>query len=299
MNYYNEIKNKLIDVEIQNKVKDYFKNKYTLEKYYEIGKLLIEAQGGEARAKYGDGLIKKYSRKLINELDKKYNTSLLKRIRQFYLLIENGATLSHQLSWSHIVELIPLNNIYQINYYADKCINNSLSIRQLRKLIKSKEYERLPYDTKNKLRNNQEVNIIDTVPNPIIIKNNSNKEVISEKILQQIILEDIPSFLKQLGNGFTFIDNEYPIIIDEIYNYIDLLLFNIEFNCYVVIELKLNKLKKDNIGQILCYMNYIDSNLKKINHNKTVGIILTKKDNHFVAEYCSNYNILSREYIIC
>ncbi len=101
MNYYEEIKDKLMDVEIQNRVKDYSKNKYTLEKYYEIGKLLIEAQGGETRAKYGDGLIKEYSKKLTNELDKKYNETLLKRIRQFYLLIEKGATLWHQLSWSH------------------------------------------------------------------------------------------------------------------------------------------------------------------------------------------------------
>ena len=299
MNYYEEIKDKLIDVEIQNKVKDYSKNKYTLEKYYEIGKLLIEAQGGEKRAKYGDGLIKEYSNRLKQELSEKYNQTLLKRIRQFYVNIEKGATMSHQLSWSHYVELLPLENIDIINYYVNKCIKSNITIRRLREIIKSKEYERLPEKTKNKLITKEEINITDIVPNPIIINNPNNVDVVKEKVLQQLILEDIPSFLKQLGNGFTFIDNEYPISIDGIYNYIDLLLFNIDFNCYVVIELKLNKLNKDNIGQILCYMNYIDNNLKKINHNKTVGIILTKKDNHFVAEYCSNYNILSREYVIC
>ncbi|MBE6158496.1 MAG: DUF1016 domain-containing protein [Firmicutes bacterium] len=299
MNYYEEIKDKLIDVEIQNKVKDYSKNKYTLEKYYEIGKLLIEAQGGEKRAKYGDGLIKEYSDRLINELGEKYNTTLLKRTRNFYMIIEKGAQVAHQLSWSHYVELLSLKDINAINYYINKCNTNSLSRNKLRELIKSKEYERLPDSTKNKIVTKENINITDIVPNPIIINNPNNIDVIKEKVLEQLILEDIPSFLKQLGNGFTFIDNEYPISIDGIYNYIDLLLFNIDFNCYVVIELKLNKLNKDNIGQILCYMNYIDNNLKKINHNKTVGIILTKKDNHFVAEYCSNYNILSREYVIC
>ena len=298
-NYYDQIKERLVDVEIQNKVKDYSKNKYTLEKYYEIGKLLIEAQGGEKRAKYGDGLIKEYSNRLKQELSEKYNQTLLKRIRQFYVNIEKGATMSHQLSWSHYVELLPLENIDIINYYVNKCIKSNITIRRLREIIKSKEYERLPEKTKNKLITKEEINITDIVPNPIIINNPNNIEVVNEKVLQQLILEDIPSFLKQLGNGFTFIDNEYPVLINDTYNYIDLLLFNIDFNCYVVIELKLNKLNKDNIGQILCYMNYIDNNLKKINHNKTVGIILTKKDNHFVAEYCSNYNILSREYVIC
>ena len=299
MNYYEEIKDKLLDVEIQNKVKEYSKNKYTLEKYYEIGKLLIEAQGGEKRAKYGDGLIKEYSDRLINELGEKYNTTLLKRTRNFYMIIEKGAQVAHQLSWSHYVELLSLKDINAINYYIKKCNTNSLSRNKLRELIKSKEYERLPEKTKNKLITKEEINITDIVPNPIIINNPNNIDVVKEKVLQQLILEDIPSFLKQLGNGFTFIDNEYPVLINGIYNYIDLLLFNIDFNCYVVIELKLNKLNKDNIGQILCYMNYVDNNLKKINHNKTVGIILTKKENHFVAEYCSNYNILSREYIIC
>ena len=207
--------------------------------------------------------------------------------------------MSQQLSWSHYVELLPLENIDIINYYVNKCTNSNITIRRLRQIIKSKEYERLPDSTKNKLITKEEINIIDIVPNPIIINNPNNVDVIKEKVLQKLILEDIPSFLKQLGNGFTFIDNEYQVPINGIYNYIDLLLFNIDFNCYVVIELKINKLNKDNIGQILCYMNYIDNNLKKINHNKTVGIILTKKDNHFVAEYCSNYNILSREYMIC
>ena len=301
MNYYEEIKDKLLDVEIQNKVKDYSKNKYTLEKYYEIGKLLIEAQGGEKRAKYGNELIKEYSIKLVEEFGNKYSYRTLFRIRQFYIMFQDKkvSTLSTQLSWSHYQEVLVLNDFKKINYYINKSIKYNLSVRKLRELIKSNEYERLPESAKNKLITSENTTISDIVPNPIIIKNNANIEVVKEKILQQLILEDIPSFLKQLGNGFTFIDNEYPISIDGIYNYIDLLLFNIDFNCYVVIELKLNKLNKDNIGQILCYMNYVDNNLKKINHNKTVGIILTKKDNHFVAEYCSNYNILSREYKIC
>ena len=234
MNYYEIIKDKLIDVEIQNKVKDYSKNKYILEKYYEIGKLLIEAQGGEKRAKYGDGLIKEYSRKLVKELGKKYNIRYLMDIRKLYIF-SKVHSVSAQLTFSHYRKLFVLNDDNEINYYIEKCTKNNISTRHLDSLIKSKEYERLPDSTKNKMISKEEINITDIVPNPIIINNHNNIDVVKEKVLQQLILEDIPSFLKQLGNGFTFIDNEYPVLINDTYNYIDLLLFNIDFNCYLLI----------------------------------------------------------------
>lgn len=109
-------------------------------------------------------------------------------------------------------------------------------------------------------------------------------------------MEDIPSFLKELGTGFTFIENEYKIRIGRNYNYIDLLLFNYEYNCFVVIELKITELKKEYIGQIQIYMNYIDNNLKKVNQDKTIGIIICKKDNKFIMEYCSDERIIAKEY---
>ena len=134
------------------------------------------------------------------------------------------------------------------------------------------------------------------IKNPIIIKNPNNYKIISEKVLQRIILEDIPSFLKELGNGFTFIDNEYKIKIGDRYNYIDLLLYNIKYKCYIVVELKIIELKKEHIGQIQTYMNYIDKNLKTINEENTIGIIICKKNNKFIMEYCSDERILSKEY---
>ena len=296
--YYNQIKDKLIDVEIQNRVKDYSKNKYTLEKYYEVGKLLFEAQGGEKRAKYGDGLIKDYSKRLSKELGKAYSVKTLMRIRQFYLFFPNVATLWRHLSWSHFKVLLPLVDKNEINYYISKCVSYNLSVRNLSQLIKSKEYERLPESTKNKLITSENIQIDDIVPNPIIIKNNSNMNLVKEKALQQLILDDIPSFLEQLGDGFTFIKNEYPIKIGDIYNYIDLLLFNYIYNCFVVVELKVNDLKKDNIGQILTYVSYVDKYIKKEFHNDTVGIIVSKRNNRFIIELCTNPNITFREYKI-
>ena len=300
MNYYNEIKNKLIDNEVYKRVKDYSKNRNDLNTYYEVGKLLIEAQGGEERAKYGDRLIKEYSERLYNELGKKYDITTLKRYRQFYLKIEKGAALRHQLSWTHYRELLTLDNINELNYYVEITIEQNLSYRQLREKIKTKEYQRLDNNTKLKLINKEKLDIKDNIKNPIVIhnKNNLDKENISEKVLQRLILEDIPSFLKELGTGFSFIENEYKIKIGSTYNYIDLLLFNIKYNCYVVIELKVCKLKKEHIGKIEVYMNYIDRHIKSTNQDKTIGIIISRRNNHYYIEYSSDKRILTREYIL-
>ena len=294
MNYYNEIKNRLIDNEVYKRVKDYSKNRNDLSTYYEVGKLLIEAQGGENRAKYGDNLIKEYSKRLFNDIGRKYNITTLKRIRQFYLVVEKGAPLAHQLTWSHYCELLPLKDINEINYYIQMTIEQCLSKRQLREKIKTKEYKRLDNNTKLKLINKEKLDIKDNIKNPIVIhnKNNLDKENISEKVLQRLILEDIPSFLKELGTGFSFIENEYKIKIGNTYNYIDLLLFNYTYNCFVVIELKVTELKKEHIGQIEVYMNYVDKNIKTINQDKTIGVIICKKDNGYYIEYSSDSRII-------
>lgn len=291
MNYYEDIKKELINNDINRKVKTHSINKSDLTTYYNVGKTLSEA--GKC---YGESIIKEYSKKLTNELGKGYGVSNLKRFRQFYLMIEKGATLSHLLTWSHYIEIIPINNVTIINYYINICIYQNLSVRELRNKIKNKEYERLDEETKNKLINNEKLNIKDNIKNPILIKNIHNYTEIIEKILQKLVLEDISLFMKELGDSFSFIDNEYKIKIGERYNYIDLLLFNIEFNCYVVVELKVTELKKEHIGQIQVYMNYIDKNLKKINQDKTIGIIICKKENKYVIEYSSDARIIARTY---
>ncbi len=296
-NYYNEIKNKLIDNEVYKKVKDYSKNRNDLSTYYEVGKLLYEAGN-----KYGEGIIKKYSERLVIEVGKKYNKRTLFRMRQFYNMIEiqKVSPVATQLTWSHYCELLPLKDINEINYYVKITIEQCLSKRQLRERIRNKEYQRLDDNTKLKLINKEKTKINDFVKNPIVIHNkyNLDKERISEKVLQNLILEDIPSFLEELGTGYSFIKNEYKIKIGNNYNYIDLLLFNIKYNCYVVIELKVTELKKEHIGQIQKYMNYIDKHIKTINQDKTIGIIITKRDNRYYIEYSSDKRILTREYIL-
>lgn len=290
MNYYNEIKKELIDNELNKKVKDYSKNKYEIQKYYNVGKLLLEAGNN-----YGDGIIKEYSKKLSNEIGRKYSVRYLFDIRKLYLF-SKVHPVGAQLTMSHYRLLFPLTNDNEIDYYISQVINRNLSKRELEEVIKSNEYGRLSDKTKNKLIKKEKSNVIDFVKSPIQIKNNWNKEIISEKLLQKLILEDISYFLEELGEGFTFIKNEYKIKIDDRYNYIDLLLYNIKYKCYVVVELKVTELKKEHTGQIMTYMNYIDKNIKTINENNTVGIIICKQDNEYVIKYCSDDRIIAREY---
>ena len=290
MNYYNEIKEQILNNEITKKVSDYSKNKSDLTTYYNVGKLL-----SEAGKHYGEGIIKEYSEKLTKEFGKGYGLSNLKNMRKFYNF-QKSQTLSGFLTWSHFCELFKLDDVVKIKYYITTCEQNNLSVRELRERIKNKEYERLDESTKLKLINQKDLKVQDTIKNPIIISNKFNYEIISERVLQKLILEDIPSFLRELGNSFSFISNEYPIKIGSNYNYIDLLLYNYEFNCFVVVELKVTKLKKEHIGQIEVYMNYIDKSLRKPMQDKTIGIILCKKDNKFIMEYCSDERIKVREY---
>jgi len=293
MNYYNEIKNKLIDNEVYSRIKDYSKERHKVITYFEIGKLLNEAGG-----KYGDNIIDEYSKKLVVDVGKKYNRRTLFRMKQFYTVFsdEKVTTMLTQLTWSHYLLLLSFKDYNEIIYYINIAKDNNLTQRQLQEKIQSNEYKRLPIEAKNKFIKHKKLYVSDLIPNPIKIKSQNNHEVISEKILQKLILEDIPTFLKELGNGFTFIDNEYKIKLGDRYNYIDLLLYNIKYKCYVVVELKITELKKKHTGQIMTYMNYIDKNIKTIEENKTVGIIICKRENKYVIEFCSDDRIIAREY---
>ena len=293
MNYYEEIKEEIIKSEIYDKTKDYLKDKNKVNTYFKIGKLLSEA-GKE----YGKNIIKQYSEKLTSEVGKKYNERTLRRIRQFYDIFrdEKWSTMWTKLCWSHYREVLSIKDIDEIKYYLNECENKNLSQRQLHKLIKQNTYNRLKPETKEKLISNKKLQVNDLIPNPIIIRSNNLNENISEYALKQLILNNLDNFLLQLGSYFTYVGSEYKIKIGDRFNYIDLLLYNIKYKCYVVVELKITELKKEHTGQIMTYMNYIDKNIKTIEENDTVGIIICKKDNKYVIEYCSDDRIIAREY---
>jgi len=293
MNYYNEIKEQLINNEINRKVKNYSINRSDLNTYYNVGKML-----SEAGKHYGNGIVKEYSQKLKYDLNKNYSVRLLYRMLKYYNFVSEQKlpTLSAKLSWSHYDEILRFDDINKIAYYIKICEQQNLSIRQLRVKIKSNEYERLPKYTKNKLISEDKLEVKDLVPNPILIRNRNNIEIVTEKVLHHLILEDIESFMKELGTSFSFIGSEYKIKIGDRNHYIDLLLFNIKYNCYVVIELKVTEFKVEYIAQVQKYMNYIDKNVKGISNNYTIGILICKRENKFIIEYCSDDRIAVRKY---
>ena len=291
MNYYNEIKEVFVKNEIYKKIKDYSKNRSDLNTYFEVGRLIVEAQGGEARAKYGNGLIKEYSIRLTNELGRGYNVTNLKNMRQFYLRFKKGRTLCDQLQWSHYRYLLPIDDDNKFNYYVMIVRKLNLSVRELRERIKSKEYERL-----GKNVDIEKPKVESLIKNPILIKVKNKNDKLTEYALHQSILENIDDFLKELGIGFTYVGSEVKIKIGDRYNYVDFLLFNYIYNCFVVIELKVTEMKAEYIGQVIKYVNYVDKNIKEVYNEPTVGVIICKKENKYVMEYCTNPNIFVSTY---
>jgi predicted nuclease of restriction endonuclease-like (RecB) superfamily len=299
MNYYNEIKSILVDNAIGRKVREYKSNQKDLESYYNVGKLLVEAQGGEERAKYGNGLIKEYSKRLTSELGKGYSVRSLTDMRTFYSFCQKRQSLIAEfkfqnISWTCITKLLKLDDINAIFYYV-KCIGKmNLTTRELDLKLKSKEYERLDSKIKEKLVKQEEVSVRDKIPDPIVLEGLEYKERLTEKMVQKWIDENPTSFCKSLGEGYSYIESQYKIKIGSNYNYIDILLFNYISNSFVAVEIKVTELKKEHIGQIETYMNYIDANLKKDFHNKTTGILLVRENNKWLIKYINNDGILVR-----
>jgi len=260
MNYYNEIKSILVDNAIGRKVREYKSNQKDLESYYNVGKLLVEAQGGEERAKYGNGLIKEYSKRLTSELGKGYSVRSLTDMRTFYSFCQKRQSLIAEfkfqnISWTCITKLLKLDDINAIFYYV-KCIGKmNLTTRELDLKLKSKEYERLDSKIKEKLVKQEEVSVKDKIPDPIVLEGLEYKERLTEKVVQKWIDENPASFCKSLGEGYSYIESQYKIKIGSNYNYIDILLFNYISNSFVVVEIKVTELKKEHIGQIETYMN--------------------------------------------
>ena len=293
--YYVQLKEKAIKAEIFDKVRDYEKAINRVNVYFEMGEII-----SKAGRKYGKNIINNYSAKLMIEVGKKYNYRTLYRMRKFYEVFSNKklTTMLSKLSWSHYCELLSLKDTNEIIYYINECQKKNLTQRELHELIKNNSYNRLSDETKNKLIESDELEVKEFIPNPIIIKTESIKEKLTEYALKEMILVNIDAFLNQLGLGYTYVGNEYKIKMGDRYNYIDLLLFNYECNSFVVVELKVTELKKEYIGQIEVYMNYIDNNLRSINHNKTIGLIICKENDNYVIKYCSDKSIIFRKYSI-
>ncbi len=299
---YNEIVELIEEREVKKFVREFKENSETLKTNWEIGRLLVNAQGGEARAKYGENLIKKWGEKLSLEYGKNYNKRNLMYYRQFYLTFQNVNTVCSQFSWSICRCLLSIKNENERNYYINQVILNNLSVRELRNEIKSKAFDRLSYADKNNIKliteNNNSITLSDMIKDPIIIKTDKDTTNLTEQKLHEILIELVENHYMELGAGFALIGHEYKCKIDNRTYKIDLLFFNYKINAFVVVEVKIKEYNPKDRGQIELYMDYVDKNIKENYHNKTEGILVVREKNKLVTKYISNNNLYITTYLL-
>ncbi len=274
---------------VRNKARNIEKENDKLITNWNIGKEIVKARN-EDKIKYGNSYIKNLSIELTKLYGAGYSYTDLRRMRQFYLLFPNcGPLVRNSITWTHMIKIIPIKDKNKRNYYINLINKNNLSKRQLEEEIKNNAYERLDNKTKNNIEiitKEGTMNIIDFIKDPLFIDLQELKDKeLNEKALKKAILKQIEIFLLELGIGFSFVGSEKKIKVGDKFHYIDLLFFNIEQNCYVVIELKVKDLKKEDIGQLQFYMNYIDLEIKKPHHNPTIGILICKKGDKNIEKY--------------
>ena len=293
--YYEEIEHLIKKHEVSKRVRRLEANNDLVTTYWNVGSLIVEAQGGEKRAKYGNELIKKWSVKLTEIYGKGYNYTNLFRFRKFYLCFPILAAARQVLSWTHYKKLLPIKDENKRNYYVNLCLKNNLSERELTREIKANAYERL-VDKPDKIDiiAPTKYSITTDMKNPIIIP--IKNEVANEYDLELNILANLDFFFKQLGNGFLYAGHQYKISDGKNNYFLDILLFNYEFNSFVICELKLRSLKKEDKAQIEYYMKLVDEQIKKPFHNKTVGIIISKESNEFIVNFVRQEDIIPLTY---
>ena len=302
MNYYEQVENLIKNNEINKKVRALQDNSETLLTYWNVGKLIVEAQGGEKRAKYGDGLIKEWGNKLSEKYGKGYNSRNLERMRKLYILYPISSSLRSELTWTHYRTILSIKNENERNYYINQILLNNLSSRELQKEIKNKSFDRLSYKDKNNIEIISDINsslsIEDMIKDPIILKSDIDTKEINEKVIHKYIISLLEDKFLELGTGFALVGHEYKIVISNNTYHIDLLFFNIRLNSYIVVEVKTRALKPQDIGQLEFYVGYVENNLKDNNQNKTIGVLIVKKKNKYVIEYTTSTDIYVTTYML-
>ena len=291
-NIYQEIKELLYSA--KNRVYQTINTTMT-QTYFQIGKRIVEEeQGGETRAEYGKSLLKLLSVQLINEFGKGFSVDNLENMRRFYLAFQKSETVSRkfELSWSHYIFLTRIENINERNFYEIESIENSWSLRELKRQFDSGLFERLKLSSdKQKVKelslNGQVIQTAqDLIKDPYILEFVGIPELssYSENELEQKLIDKLEHFLLELGKGFTFVARQKRITIDEKHFKVDLVFYNRLLKSFVVIDLKIGELKHQDIGQMMMYVNYFDRFEKTDDENSTIGIILCKDKSKALVE---------------
>ena len=305
---FNEVFDNIKELVINSRNKVYTTvNTEMLNLYWNIGRIIMEIQQGDERASYGDAVLEKLSLKLTNEFGKGFSKRNLERMRKFYIIFPIATTLSSQLSWSHYLELIKIEEEPKRNFYLKECINSMWSVRELQRQKDSLLYERLilSADKEKVLELSQEGQILreskDLVKDPFVLEFLDIKENTKylETDLEKNILEHLKEFLLELGKGFSYVGNQVRLTLEEDHFYPDLIFYNRILKCFVIIDLKIGRVTPQDIGQMQMYVNYYDREIKSNDENSTIGILLSTSRNKTVVKYTlpkDNKTIFSSEY---
>lgn len=282
-------------------------NTEMLNLYWNIGKIIMEIQQGDERASYGDAVLEKLSEKLTNEFGRGFSIINLRRMRKFYCLFKIRSTVLTELSWSHYLELIRIDEENKRNFYLRESINSNWSVRELQRQIGSLLYERLTLskDKEKVVELSQQGQVLrtgkDLVKDPFVLEFldiKGNTEYL-ESDLEKNILEHLKEFLLELGKGFMFVGRKKRITLDDTHFYPDLVFYNRLLKCFVIIDLKMGEITHQDIGQMQMYVNYYDRDVKSDDENQTVGILLSTKKNETIVKYTlpkGNTSIFASEY---
>lgn len=303
-NIYGEIRQSIIQV--QNKVQQAV-NFGMVQLYWEVGRRLDEACDGQ-RADYGKEILKVLSAKLTEEFGKAYSVRNLQMMRQFYVAFPIANTLCSQLSWSHYRLLMRVNDIDARNYYEKECAADGWSVRELERQITTFAYQRTVahQQGQEKLPTKAEPKPVpykDFIRDPYVLEflELTPPAEFYEKDIEQGIIEHLQKFLLELGRGFSFVARQKHIEIDGDHFYIDLVFYNYILKCFVLIDLKLGKVKHQDIGQMQMYVNYYKSNMLTEGDNEPIGIVLCAEKNEAVVKYTlgsdSNTHIYASKYM--
>ncbi len=273
-------------------------NTAMVQAYWHVGKLIVEAQGGEERAAYGNDLLKSISVRLTQEFGKGFDPSNLRNMRAFYLTFPNCDALSHNLSWTHYRTLIRVSNPEARRYYEEEAIAGKWSVRQLERQIATQYYERLlsthrdSSEIESLIKKNlptkpEKFDPLSLVHDPFILEFVGAKEDViwQESELESALISHLEEFLLELGRGFAFMGRQKRITIDGQHFYPDLVFYNVLTRSYVIIDLKMKRVDYSDIGQMQLYVNYYNREVCLPDDNPTIGIILCAEKNDTVIEY--------------
>ena len=289
-NFYNEIKNILISA--RNTV---YKtaNFAMVEAYWNIGKRIIDEQGGKDTAEYGQGLLQELSKQMTKDFGKGFTVANLKNMRQFYLTFPNGYALRSELSWTHYRSLMRIENEKARNFYLEETVKSNWSTRQLDRQINSFFYERL-LSSQNKEEVSKEITRLEKSKSPEdIIRDPYVLEFLGleantdfyESDLEQALISHLQKFLLELGRGFSFVARQKRFTFDGRHFRIDLVFYNYILKCFVLIDLKIGDLTHQDLGQMQMYVHYYEREMMNEGDNPPIGIVLCADKSDSIVKY--------------